>query len=424
VSRGAEEAGEQGKRGKKVHPNNIVIRTLILLITLYFVFLVYGICSAPAQTAVKPVFTTDLETEMLAAGWTGVGSTDYQEELIWSDREFYSGKHSLEVIKEESNEILSGWESPPFPVQNHQYYRVTFWAKTSQPSYWAIFFYNQYGALIEGDRYSIVEPAQQWTKQEFYFQTKFPGETSSIAFQPLTKEPLYIDDVSIVSATRADARQWADRLYATMPAIAFQAIENERQFLPHTIDKLKHGKPLKILLLGDSIANDLSNSLLDVLLEGNFPKSAIDVEFTGKGSTSWLKLQHQVQQRVIAHQPDLVICEAISNDPKYLADPLSRIIDKTRKAVGQTEFLLVTPHLQNWSEHRENGLLHRNVLLQVAKEKNVAVVDLMADWESYLTKNNWQVDSLLRDSLHMNEFGRQLSARVIVNYFIQIAKGV
>lgn len=200
--------------------------------------------------------------------------------------------------------------------------------------------------------------------------------------------------------------------------------QNESQLLPNTIEKLKQGKPLKILLLGDSISNDLSNSFLDVLLEGEFPQSAIAVQFTGKESTSWLKLQHQVQQRIIAHQPDLVICEAISNDPKYLADPLSRIIDRTRKINSNIEFLLVTTHLQNWSENKEDGLVYRNALLQVAKEKNIAVVDLMAFWKSYLAKNNWQVESLLRDSVHMNEFGRQLSARVIVNYFVQTVRGV
>jgi lysophospholipase L1-like esterase len=414
----------QYSENKDRRKNTTRVRTAMLVSILSIVTVGFGFLAIPGWAAVKPVFTTNFETEMLAAGWTGVGSTDYGDELIWSDRRSHSGKHSLAVLKEEEDKIPSGWESPPFAVQNQQYYRVTFWAKTSQPSYWAIFFYDRYGALIEGDRYSLLQPSRDWRQQEFYFQTKFPGETASIAFQPLTKEPLYIDDVSIVPATRADARQWADRIYATIPAIAFRATKHENQLLPKTIEKLKHGKPLKIVVLGDSIANDLSNSFLDVLLEGEFPKSAINIEFTGKGSTSWLKLQHQVQQRVIAHQPDLVICEAISNDPKYLVDPLLRIIDQTKEFSNNTEFLLVTPHLQNWSENRENGLLHRNALLQVGKEKNIAVVDLMADWESYLTENHWQADSLLRDSLHMNEFGRQLSARVLVNYFVQITKGV
>ena len=403
--------------------NTTRIRTVILVSTLSLVFLVSGLCGTPAQTTVKPIFTTDFETDMLMAGWTGMGSTNYGKDIIWSDQQSYSGKHSLAVIKDEEKAIFSGWESPPFAVQNDQYYRVTFWAKTNQPSYWAIFFYNQYGALIEGDHYSLVEPAQQWTKQEFYFQTKFPGETASLVFRPLTEQPLYIDDVSIVPATRADARQWADRLYTSMPEIDFRATEYERKFLSHTINKLKHGEPLNIVLLGDSIANDLSNSLIDVLLERQFPQSKIKVQFTGKGGTSWSKLQHQIQQRIIAHQSDLVICSAISNDPQYLAAPLSRIIDTTRKADGNTEFLLVTPHLRHWNQ-QNNGLVHRNVLLQLGKQKDIAVVDLMAFWESYLTKNHWQVDSLLRDSVHMNERGRQLSARVIVDYLVQIVQGV
>ena len=402
--------------------NTTRIRTVILVSTLSLVFLLaYGLAGAPAQTTVKPIFSTDFETDMLMAGWTGIGSTNYGKDIIWSAQQSYSGQHSLAVIKDEEK---AGWQSPPFAVQNAQYYRVTFWAKTTEPSYWAIFFYNQYGALIEGDHYSLVEPAQQWTQQEFYFQTKFPGVTASLVFQPLTEQPLYIDDVRIVPATRADARQWADRLYTSMPALDLRATEHERQFLPHTIDKLKHGEPLNIVLLGDSIANDISNSLLDVLLEGKFPQSEIEVQFTGKGGTGWMKLQHQIQQRVIAHQPDLVLCLAISNDLQYLAAPLSHIIDTTRKADGNTEFLLVTPHLPHWSNKLKNVLGHRNALLQIGKEKHIAVVDLMTFWESYLTKNHWQVDSLLRDSVHMNERGRQLSARVIVDYLVQIVQGV
>jgi lysophospholipase L1-like esterase len=409
------------RESKDQSKNKTRVRTVILTSLLCLVILVSCFLAPPAWTAVKPIFATDFETDMLTAGWIGIDSPDYGEYILWSDRQSHSGKHSLAAIKDEDDGIGSGWESPHFVVQNHQYYRVTFWAKTSQPSYWAIFFYNQYGALIEGDHYSVVEPTQQWTQQEFYFQTKFPGATASLVFQPLTEQPLYIDDVSIVPTIRADARQWADRLYTTMPAIAPRPIKNGKQFLPNTIRKLKNGEPLNIVLLGDSIANDLSNSLLDVLLEHKFPKSQIKMQFTGKGSTGWLKLQQQVQQRIIAHQPDLVICEAISNDPKYLAVPLSHIINTTRKAVGKTEFLLITPHLQNWSK-KENGLVHRNALLKVGQEKNVAVFDLMASWERYLTHNNRQVDSLLRDSLHMNERGRQLSARSIVDYVVQLAQ--
>ncbi len=81
-----------------------------------------------------------------------------------------------------------------------------------------------------------------------------------------------------------------------------------------------------------------------------------------------------------------------------------------------TEFLLVTPHLRSWSDKQHNELLHSNVLLEVAKAKQVEVVALMRDWESYLTKNNRKVDWLLRDSVQMNERGCQLSARVLAAY--------
>jgi lysophospholipase L1-like esterase len=398
-----------------------ILARIVILARVLSLLLVFCFLAIPGWAVVLPVFATDLEAEMLGAGWTGTGSMNYGKDLVWSNQHSHSGQHSLSVIKDKDSSDETGWESPHFPVKKNQYYRVKFWAKTSQPTYWAIFFYNQRGTLIEGDHYSLVQPSPHWTEQEFYFQTKYPGVTAAIAFQPLTEQPLYIDDVRITSATRNEAQKWADRLYQRMPAIHFIPPNQQNQQLPNTIQKLNQGKSLNIVFIGDSIANDLSNSLFDVLLEAKFPQSHIQIQFTGKGSTGWLKLRQQVQQRIIIHQPDLVICQAISNDPKYLSLSLSSIINTTRKASKKTEFLLLTPHLQHWSKDKD-GLVYRNVLLQIAKEQQVAVLDLMMDWNRYLTENHWPVNALLRDSLHMNEPGRQLSARIMVDYFVQTAQ--
>ncbi|MCC5659777.1 hypothetical protein LC608_22940 [Nostoc sp. XA010] len=419
------------KNEKYLHQMSIVSKTKVSIAgTIKFLglaLLIYWLIVTPGWAEIKSIFTTDFETEMFAAGWTNVGAGEYGKNLIWSDTGSYSGKHHLSIVKHQDIAVDGGWESPPFLVKPNQYYKVSFFAKSPQPNYWTILFYNQYGALIGGDHSSLINAAQEWTKQEFYFQTKFPGVTGSIVFKPLTEQslPLDIDNLSITPVTREDVGKWVELVYGKVRTIDYKPLEaREKQLLPNTIKKLKYGGNLNIVLLGDSIANDLSNSFLDILLERRFPKTHINMQFTGKGGISWLKLQSQVQQRIINHQPDLVICMAISNNPKYLSSPLLRIIDITKKFSQKTDFLLLSPHLRSWYEKKNDGLVHRNALLQVANNRQVAIIDLMTAWENYLIQNNKQVDSLLRDSVHMNELGRQLSAQIIVDYLSRIMQGV
>lgn len=368
---------------------------------------------------VQLLLYADFEDDVIAAGWTPVGPAAYGKQLRWCDTDAQTGTHCLAIVPVDGCPVNGGWESPAFPVTADQYYHVSFVSKTVSPAYWAICFYDGNGCLAEGDHYSIIEPSTPWRRQDFFFKTKYPGVKATIVFRPNSTDPLYLDTVSITPTSRTEVTRWADDVYAGMPRLNYAAPATAGQYLPNTRTALTQGQALTIVLLGDSIANDVSNSGFDALLQRAFPSARIRAEFRGKGGTGWAKHQYQVDERVLQHQPNLVICEAISNIPEQIIPALSHLIDQVRAASPRTEFLIVTPHLTQWANGTEHGGRHRAALRTVARTKRIDLLDLMEVWDTYLQQHQLPPAELLRDAVHMNERGRQLSARALTAYLIQ-----
>ena len=358
------------------------------------------------------VFADDFETQPQASGWTGYGWTEHGRSLLWKHDDAQAGTGCLAVVSV-PGAASSGWESPPFRMQKGTYYRTTFSVKTPVATTWAILFYDRNGALVEGDHNCAIPVSPDWSQQEYCFKTKFPGETATLIFTSGRDHPFAADDVRIDVASREEVRAWADRLYAGMPPLTWQAPKTADRALPRTIRRLRRGGDLKIVLFGDSIANDIANSPLDVLLERSFPGVRVDVQFTGRGGVGYAKLKQQVSQRVLQHAPDLVILEAISNEPDDLAGDLRSILDTVRRTAPKTECLLVTPHVPGLPAIAPAMTALQDVTLHVAAEQNVAAVDLHAVWKAYLEEHKLEPATLLRDPYHMNERGRQLAARVL-----------
>jgi len=392
-----------------------------LCLTLLFLS-IFALTTLPVLAGSPPVFSSDCERDPLQEGWTNIGWAEYEKNLVWVDDDVHSGAHCLGIVRWPHIPVGGGWESPPFPVEPAQYYRLTYWAKTSKPAFVGVVFYNQTGALTEGDNYAEIPVAGQWTERTLVFATKYPGVTAAVVFQPQSGHSLLFDDMRVDAISRVDARRWAERIAGEMLPIGYAPPPDAGRALPRTGARLRRGESLRVVLLGDSIANDVSNSLLDVLLEGRFPRTRLEMRFTGKGGTGWLKYQQQIRQRILNHQPDLVILEAISNEPRFIRDNLTRIITTVRQASPRTEFLLVTPHLQSWLNQQDCGIPHREALAQVAREQQVEYIDLMSAWQGYLARTGKPVESLLRDVLHMNDYGRQLSAQVLAAYLAQAAQ--
>lgn len=392
----------------------------------YFLFLVIAVgmgCAAllplPVPAA-EPRLLADFETDPIQAGWTPHGSARYGTNVLWSTEDPHTGTHCLEVRPTPPKRGSIGWESPPFQVEEGQLYRLAFWARTTSPAFWQITFQDATGAQTEGDHNSQIAASDGWAFHEHFFRAKYPGVTATLWFYVTSDAPLGIDEVRVKAATENTAAlAAADRRWQEMRPAGESSTSSPKPISGPLLPKRDKNGPYRVVLLGDSIANDLSNSSLPLLLEQASPGSQVDCRFTGRGGTSWLKHQFQIEQRILQHQPDLLVLLAVSNDEEWMEAPLNRIIDECRLKSPQTDIVLVTPHLKRWNPRREDGLLQRERILAIGKAKNVDVFDLQTVWADYLTASGRPPESLLRDGLHLSETGRELSARAFVDYLVK-----
>lgn len=371
-----------------------------------------------AGAATRPALAMDFETDPGSDEPGQTGGAVPSETWRWSDREPWSGLRCLEVKGAARKSRSPAWTSPWFPVRERQRYRITFAVKTRKAMLWAAQFHDRQGHLLEGDHNSGIEPCSQWTRQEYYFVTKYPAVAGSIVFFPASRDRASVDDLRVEPADVAEERAWVGQVAAAMPPMAWRPPVDAGRQLPRTLARLRDGGPLRIVLLGDSIANDLSNSPLDVLLEGRYRKASVELRFTGRGGTGWLALQDDVASRVLVHKPDLVILLAISNEPETMASPLSRIVREIRQGAPQAELLLITPHVYlTWGKDPlASGRRQRDRILECAARDQVDVVDLYRAWTAYLKSNGQPPAWLQRDGLHMNERGRLLAAEIVASY--------
>ena len=84
---------------------------------------------------------------------------------------------------------------------------------------------------------------------------------------------------------------------------------------PRTREALKTGKPWRILLLGDSIAQDTFHSQFHALVKRAYPKSDVTWLVSVRGSTGcWFyRIPENFAKYVAAYRPDCVIVGGVSN---------------------------------------------------------------------------------------------------------------
>lgn len=362
------------------------------------------------------LLTADFETDPLASGWHAPNG-EITPAMRWSAEDACTGTHSLAL--DTTDGAHGFWESPRFPVADRQYFRITFATKAQSLAMWALYFYDADGQLISGDHYSSFDASEAWVEQTYCAKTKFPGVTASFVLYAMPGNIVHLDALRVTAIERATAEAWAHATTDAMPPMPYVPPADAGARLPRTLARLRAGGPFRIVMLGDSIANDTSNSPYDLFLERVFPGAEIEVRFTGKGGTGWRVYQDEVAARVLAHQPDLVIFLAISNKPEDYHAPLTRIYEEARAALPETEFLLCPPHIDS-----EEKRAQRANALAFAAAHGIELFDLYQVWQDYiavLDAAGLGAAYIMRDKCHMNTRGHLLTAHALAAFFTQAA---
>jgi lysophospholipase L1-like esterase len=216
-----------------------------------------------------------------------------------------------------------------------------------------------------------------------------------------------------------------DAIYAGMDPLDYTPPGDRWRNLDRTMQRLRDGGTLRIVMLGDSIIGDTSSSQYDLLLGRAYPKCKIEKITSLRGSTGcwWYKLDNHVEEYVLRHKPDLLMIGGISQ--RQDIDSIRAVIHQVR-AKQSPEILLMTPafgamhdpHIVNWSFEIKAGTDdYRARLQRLAEEEKCGFIDMTGPWWRYVQQSGKCYGWFQRDQVHANERGFQILGRILEKFF-------
>ena len=216
-----------------------------------------------------------------------------------------------------------------------------------------------------------------------------------------------------------------DATYAAMDPLDYAPPPERWRNLDRTMQRLREGGPLRIVMLGDSIIGDTSSSQFELLLGRKYPKCKIEKITSVRGSTGcwWYKLDNRVEQYVLRHKPDLLMIGGISQ--REDTDSIREVIRQVR-AKQSPEILLMTPafgatqdpHIKNWTfEIKSDPSDYRARLKRIAAEEKCGFIDMTGPWWRYVQDSGKTYGWFQRDQVHANQRGFQILGRILEKFF-------
>jgi lysophospholipase L1-like esterase len=420
-----------------------------------------GLALASGACSRDLVRRTDFSTDPASAGWQRAGRG-----AGWTSA---SGRLDCR---------LAGWYSPVFTPPPGEYYRVRYDAQLAgsgkaqfgaffgnpeadhglEPGGSPLFRRTATGApvlshqLLAGNYTSIEAAGDGWTTVIEFVRAPVDATRGVVYFGP-DSAGVFIDNVQVSPASRADVRSWADGIRDNMTMfpvpLTYKPPPDRFAHLPNTVSKLLRRQTLRVVVLGDSIMEDTANSAFDVMIERRFPGSTVEVITAAghvTGMNDWLNArslrdsQHDgldLQQAVYDRHPDLVILGGISNGGPANASATAGIV---RALTSQgIEVLLTTggfgapvdastfsAAVDGATTGSDPTLGYRNWLFSLAKDAHVGFLDTHGVWGAYLLdlrKAGMGDDTYYRDRwIHANTAGKNMIGRIYERYFSPSAR--
>ena len=376
---------------------------------------------APCRTLIE----ADFETHPIADGWLGVGCPPVPFDGEWKKGDAHSGERCLFAS-------LGGWESPSFPVEPFKLYRIRFRSRCASQALWVVRSFEDGGRELISDHYSNIDASQDWAANEFFFVGRAGSAWARLGFR-VDENPIHIDEVRVEESTREEALRWHDSVYAQLPPVDYTPSPGRWERLSGIRAKLNDGQTLRMVLLGDSIVNDVANSLFHVLIERHYPQSRVQLVHSVGGSKGcwYFKEENRVRTEVLDHRPDLVVIGGSSHNRD--AESVREVIHQIR-AETEADILLMTgaflelgwtpkarelghiPPEEGAKAEAENAAFRRH-LRQIAAEEDVALLDLRELWDAYIVSSRQPLAWYKRDAIHANTRGKQIAGRIIERFF-------
>ena len=382
------------------------------------VLVIISVACAPSLAGVTSVHS-DFESDPSAEGWgstTPLGDPGNQ----WTSEDSHSGTHSLRV-----EEGL--WVSPIIDLEPFEYYSISLQTRMSGSGY--------YGPSYKTT--TLYADGTEWNSNVSVFRGRHDRAETRIYFRPSTGGPGYLDDVVIEPIGRGQATAILDERWSSQAPLATGVGQASNPNLRRTFRALENGENMRVVMLGDSIVDDMSHSYFELFLERMYPGARIDVVTSTRNSTGcwWFRETEpetgipRVTTWVTDFAPDLVLIGGISHGQGGLQaeiDATRDVIEQIRAWNADTDILLVTPvggtmdprerpHLLDRAD--PDGPDWRARLYRLAMSEHVGYLDMTTLWARHIESTGRPTSAFLRDSIHLNERGAAVAGRILETWF-------
>lgn len=349
----------------------------------------------------------------------------------WTFHPSAQSREETEVVASEGVYASKGGrlEGPAIPCAEDEFafYRLRFQSRFTERGYYAVFFQDATGENQVDDIYGGVEPSTQWAEQEYCFRGREGGRTFRLQF--ISHGIVDVRDVEVERVTASEVRRWADRFYEDLPPLQYAPARERWEHLLRTMDRLRRGGVLRVVMLGDSIINDTNNSNWDALIGRQYPHCRIQVITSVRGSTGcWYYQEPEaLKTYVIDRRPDLLIIGGISH--RQDLDAIRKVILGAKQATDCEVLLMSGPMGADWRPYDPanpdralapatyDGDPFNERLAVLADETDVAFLDMNTVWHQYLAASGKPWRWFHRDAVHANDRGKQILARILERFF-------
>ena len=367
-----------------------------------------------------PLLASDFRLAPAAEGWEpSKAPTPFEGDTIRLAGD--PDEHGIRIRK---GQLMS----KSFPVEPFAFYRLRFLAQAAEKPLCAAVFFDQEGKEIVSDDHDSIDTSTDWRPYALCFRGHADARKARIRLQA-NAGPLAVKNLRVEKITADDAAAWAAGLAAQCPVVQFEPAADRWQFLPRTMQRLATGGPLRIVMLGDSICNDTSNSLYETLLNRIYPKAKIEIVTSVRGGTGcwYYKDEGRVKPYVLDYKPDLVIIAGISHG--FDVEAIRSVIRQIRQG-SNCEILVLSGAIapREVYEPIYYGSKPAAVALddmeqfstrmqRMCREERAEFFDIRKAWDDYMLRSYKTYDHFARDAIHGNSRGKQIVARILARYF-------
>jgi len=308
-------------------------------------------------------------------------------------------------------------ELPDFPIRPFAYYRLDMATRGKAPSYWLVDFHDADGQRIYSDNCSQLPASRDWHVEQSVFMGRARAASGKVIVRGIS-EPVDIRDVSVTPLSKAEAVAWCDAFYGTLPPIALSPPPDRWRHLSRTREKLATGNPLRMVVLGDSVANDMVNSQPQLLIERMWPGSEVLLVHSmepEKGCSGYQQ-NNRIEPYVVRYNPDLLVIAGMS----FGADtgPVINVIRQVRERMPEVDVVVAVASVTDLGNNDPKSLSRFFAELRdVGDCEGFGGLDIRTPWVDYVAGCGQPEDWFKRDSHHANDRGKHVMGRIFASFF-------